>query len=221
MLELLPVLLPLLLVDVLNPVLFATLVFAAGSGRPFANSVSMLLGHTLAYFAAGIVVALGIERLTERLANPQAIDVALGGLVGLGLLWMVFQTKRNGAPGTDEPDWALTPQRCLRFGAIVSFVGVPFALPYFAVVDQIVRAELVTVEALVTLAIYNVAYALPFAVVPVLVVVAGARAQPLLSKMNGMLARVADFAMPWLLGLVGLALVADSISYFTRGAGLW
>jgi len=34
MIELLPTILPILLVDILNPVLFAILVFAAGSSRP-------------------------------------------------------------------------------------------------------------------------------------------------------------------------------------------
>jgi hypothetical protein len=52
MLELLPALVPILLVDILKPVLFAMLVFAAGSNRPISNSTAMLVGHTLAYFVA-------------------------------------------------------------------------------------------------------------------------------------------------------------------------
>lgn len=71
MFELLPVLFPILLVDMLNPVLFAVMVFAAGSNRPVTNSAAILIGHTLAYFVAGILVSLGIEQATERLANPQ------------------------------------------------------------------------------------------------------------------------------------------------------
>ena len=59
--ELWAVLLPILLTDVVNPVLFAFMVFAAGSVRPVTNSASMLLGHTLAYFGAGIVLALLVD----------------------------------------------------------------------------------------------------------------------------------------------------------------
>ena len=50
MTELLAVIAPFLLIDALNPVLFAMLIYAAGSARPIANSSAMLLGHTLAYF---------------------------------------------------------------------------------------------------------------------------------------------------------------------------
>lgn len=221
MLALVPILLPLLLVDVLNPVLFATLVFAAGSGRPVANSASMLLGHTLAYFAAGILLSFGVERLAERLANPQAIDIALSGIVGLGLLWMALRSGKDGARTAEEPEWEMTPWRSLGFGAIVSFVGVPFALPYFAAVDQVVRAGLPAIDSLVVLVAYNLAYALPFAVVPVLVAISGDSAKPVLEKISGLLGRATGFLLPWMLGLVGLALVADSLSFFARGTGLW
>jgi cytochrome c biogenesis protein CcdA len=221
MLDLLPAILPILLVDVLNPVLFAMLVFAAGSRRPVLNSAAMLAGHTLAYFVAGIGVALGIETAAERLANPEPVDFAVSGIVGVGLLGMVLPAKKSGAPTRDEPEWELTPLKCLGFGAIVNFVGIPFALPYFAVVDQIMKAALSLSASLAALGIYNVVYALPFAVVPLAVAVAGEGAKPMLGKINAFLVRAADVLMPWMFGLLGLALVADSAAFFTRGTGLW
>jgi len=221
MFELLPTLFPILLVDLVNPVLFAVLVFAAGSGRPVANSSAILIGHTLAYFVAGVAISHGIEQVTERLANPQRIDFILSGIVGLGLLWMAVSTKKDGAPTANEPEWELTPAKCLGFGAIVNFIGVPFAIPYFAVVDQILKADLSTAESFTTLAIYNVGYALPFVVVPATVAISGESARPLLDKINGLLARASDIVMPWMLGVLGLALLADSIAYFYRGEGLW
>jgi threonine/homoserine/homoserine lactone efflux protein len=221
MLELLPSLFPILLVDVLNPVLFAMLVFAAGSSRPVENSAAMLLGHTAAYFVAGVAVAHGIEQVSERLANPHRVDFVISGLVGLGLLWMAVPTKKNGAPRADEPGWELTPMKCFGFGAVVNFVGIPFALPYFAVVDQILKANLATAESFTVLAIYNVLYALPFMIVPLTVAVSGESARPLLRKINAVLTKTSDFLMPWMFGLLGLALVADSVAYFYRGEGLW
>jgi threonine/homoserine/homoserine lactone efflux protein len=221
MLDLLPILLPILLVDIVNPVLFAMLVFAAGTSRSVANSSALLAGHTLAYFVAGVVVSAGIDQVADRLANPRHIDFVLSGLVGLGLLWMVLPTKRQGAPKANEPEWELTPMKCLGFGAVVNFIGIPFALPYFAVVDQILKADLTMPESLGALAIYNVVYALPFTIVPAAVAVSGESAKPLLEKINGFLVRASDIVMPWMLGLLGLALVADSIVYFYRGEGLW
>ncbi|MGI9224188.1 MAG: GAP family protein [Woeseiaceae bacterium] len=221
MLELLPTLVPILLVDILNPVLFAMLVFAAGSSRPVTNSSAILVGHTLAYFVAGIVVSAGIDQVADRLANPQRIDFVLSGIIGIALLWMVVPTKKKGAPTADEPEWELTPMKCFGFGAVVNFIGLPFALPYFAVVDQILKANLSTPESLTVLAIYNLCYALPFLVVPLMVTISGENAKPLLEKINGFLARASDIVMPWMLGLLGLALVADSVVYFYSGEGLW
>ena len=221
MFELLPTIFPILLVDILNPVLFAMMVFAAGSKRPVINSSALLLGHTLAYFVAGVAVAHGIDRVTDRLANPQHIDFVLSGIIGVGLLWFALSTKRDGAPSADEPKWELTPAKCLGFGAVVNFIGIPFALPYFAVVDQILKADLSSAGSLAVLGVYNIAYALPFLVVPTAVAIVGDRAKPILEKINGFLVRASDIIMPWMLGLLGLALVADSAVYFYRGEGLW
>ena len=65
MTELLAVVGPILLVDVLNPVLLAALIFAAGSARPVLNSGAMLLGHTLAYLGVGLVVFHAMDALAH------------------------------------------------------------------------------------------------------------------------------------------------------------
>jgi hypothetical protein len=49
MIDLVPNLFPLLLVDVLNPMLFALMLVAIGTSKPFANSISFLAGHTASY----------------------------------------------------------------------------------------------------------------------------------------------------------------------------
>lgn len=220
MIDLFAVILPILLVDALNPVLFAMLVFAAGSGRPVGNSAAILIGHTLAYFVAGVAVAHGMEQISDRLANPERIDFIISGLVGAGLLLMVLPTKKNGAPAAAEPEWELTPLKCFGLGAIVNFVGIPFALPYFAVIDQLLKADLSMAGSLAVLAVYNLGYALPFVIVPAMVAVSGERAKPLLEKINGFIGKASDTLMPWLFAALGAALVADAVAYFYRGTGL-
>ena len=221
MLDLLPTLSPIFLIDVLNPVLFAMLVFAAGSQRAVANSSALLMGHTLAYFIAGVAISFGMEQVAGRLANPQSIDFVISGIVGLGLLSMVVPAKKGGAPVADEPEWELTPAKCFGFAAVVNFIGIPFALPYFAAIDQILKADLSMAESFTTLAFYNIGYALPFVIVPAMVAVSGESAKPFLEKINNFLVTASDIVMPWMLGLLGLALFADSAAYFYRGEGLW
>jgi cytochrome c biogenesis protein CcdA len=181
----------------------------------------MLAGHTVSYFLAGILVARGIEQISERLAQPQSIDFVISGLVGLGLLVFAFTTKKAGAPTASEPTGVLTPAKCFGLGAVINFIGIPFAFPYFAVVDQIVKADLDIVQSLGVLGAYNALYALPFLFVPAAVAIVGENAGPVLERINTAIARGSDLLMPWMLLLLGLALCADSAAYFIRGAGLW
>ena len=101
MTELLPGLIPLLVVDVLNPVLFALLVVAVSTSRPIANSTAFLAGHTASYFVSGIIIALGLNQITDRLSNPKPIDFVIELLIGLLLLWAAL-AARNGKASEAE-----------------------------------------------------------------------------------------------------------------------
>lgn len=220
MTELFVVIPPLLLVDVLNPVLFAVLIFAADSSRPVLNSSALLLGHTLAYFVVGIVASFAVDAIAERLANPEPVDFGIELAVGLACLYAVLASRKGGASEPRNPAGELQPLQALIYGAIINFIGAPFALPYLAAVSQILDADLSTTAALLVLTMYNLAYALPFAIVPVLVLVMGDRAKPLLRRINEVLVRGADMLMPWLMLLLGLWLTADAVNYFVTGQPL-
>ncbi len=221
MLELWGTLVPILLADVLNPVLFAFMVYAAGMARPVLTSGGLLLGHTLAYLGAGFVVALGLEQVAERLANPRSIDFALGLAVGLLLIWAAWRTTRARPEAATRPRGELGPWMAIGLGAVVNFVGIPFALPYFAAVDQILKADLTPAGATAVLVGYNLLYALPFLVVPVLVVLLGARSRAVLERINRLLERASAWLMPVLLLVLGVALVVDAALYFVTGHGLY
>ncbi len=212
--ELFTVIIPLHLVDVLNPVLFAVLIFAAGGRRPVANSAALLLGHTLAYFIVGIGASYAVDAIAERLANPKPLDFAIGLLVGLACLYSVFASREGGASEPRNPEAELNPLKALAYGAIINFIGAPFALPYLAVISQILDADLSGNAAVLLLVAYNLAYALPFAIVPVLVLVMGDRAKPLLQKINDILVKGANMSMPWLMLLLGLWLTIDAAIFF-------
>lgn len=213
-------LVPLLLVDVLNPVLFAALIYTAGSGRPVANASALLAGHTTAYLTLGVVASFGVETLTARLAEPQPIDFLIEFVMAIACLYAAFASRGGGASEERHPEGDLVPLKCFGFGAIINFIGAPFALPYLAVLDQLLQAGLSMPAFYASLLGYNLAYALPFVTVPLLVAVMGDRARPLLETMNGFLTRVADLLMPWLMLLLGLFLLADTASYLLTGEPL-
>ncbi len=221
MIELFLKIAPLLVVDALNPVLFALMVVAVGTDRPIANSSALLAGHTGAYFVSGVVIALGLNRIVRRLENPLPVDFVIELAVGLFCLWAAFSSRDGKASKERKPGFSLSPLSCFGYGAIVNFLGVPFALPYFAAVDRILKANLSVESSLVVLAVYNVVYALPFLLVPILVALIGDASRPILESINRGLASVVDTLMPLLLFLVGAALTADGLVYLFSGEPLW
>jgi len=219
--EIWTVLIPILLTDVVNPVLFAFLVYAAGTDRPIALSSSMLLGHTVAYFSAGIGLALSMESISAYLENPHTIDFIIELVLGFALLWLAFGSRKDTGKRPDEDTTKFTVPGAFVFGAVVNFVGIPFAVPYFAAIDQILKADFSSLQAVLSLLAYNLAYALPFAAVPMLSAVMGDKARPILLRVNGWMEKVSSFLMPLMLGGIGLILLADAIFYFVRGSALF
>jgi cytochrome c biogenesis protein CcdA len=216
------VLLPILLADVLNPVLFAFMVYAVGTDRPVFNPLAALTGHTVAYLTFGILLALAFDTITKRLENPEPVDFVIGLVVGVLLLWVAWRSR--GSPGEKKPEprvERLTPAGAFGIGAVINIVGLPFALPYFAALDQILKADLNAVGATLVIIGYNLGYALPFLVIPVLAIALGERSRPVLARINHKVDRASAVLMPVMLGLVGIALVADAVAYFATGTGLF
>ena len=221
MTDLLPILIPLLVFDVVNPVLFALLVVAVGTTRPIANSTAFLAGHTASYFISGVIIALGLDQITYRLNHPLPIDFVIELLIGLFCLWAALASRGGKASEAKNPERKLTPTYCFDYGAVVNFIGVPFALPYFAVVGQVLKADLSVESSLVVLAIYNAAYALPFVLVPLVVALMGDASKPVLEKISDVLVSLVDKLMPVMLLVLGIALSADALTYLISGDSLW
>jgi cytochrome c biogenesis protein CcdA len=222
MIDLWAVLFPILLVDALNPVLFAFVVYAVGTERPFWNGAAALAGHTLAYFLAGIAIALGLDRLSELLENPGALAFSIEAVLGGVLLFVAAKSVGgSGASPPTEGAGALTPLLAFGLGMVINFVGIPFAVPYFAALDQILKVDLDTAGAVLQLAIYNAGYALPFVALLGIRAALGDQARPVLERINDVVERASGFVMPPLLGLAGIALLIDAGVWFATGDALF
>lgn len=221
MIDLAGTLFVILLTDVVNPVLFAFMVYAVGTDRPLLNSISLLLGHTTAYFLAGVILAVWLESLTNRLANPEPYDFGISLIVGFVLLWFAFRSREDTGKRPEDSEPPLTPVASFFFGAIVNFIGIPFAVPYFAALSQIMQADLSAAQGYAALMAYNIAYTLPFLVVPILRLTMGEDSRDLLDRLNARIERFSGVLMPFLLAALGAALVANATSYFLRGEPLF
>jgi len=193
------------------------MVYAAGSKRPVAASTAMLLGHTFAYMTSGVILAYSIEKLSARLSNPQFIDFVLEFVIGAALLWLALRTRKDKGKRPDEQTPEFTIGKAFGFGTVVNLIGIPFAVPYFAAIDQFLKSDLDTGGVITGLILYNLAYALPFLLIPVLTSVMGERSRPVLARVNGFMEKVSAIIMPLLLLAIGLALLLDSAWYFVNG----
>ena len=197
------------------------MVVAVSTTRPIVNSTAFLAGHTASYFLSGVIIALGLDQVTDRLENPLPVDFVIELVIGLLCLWAALASRDGKASEDKTPERALTPTYCFGYGAIINFIGVPFAVPYIAAVGQLLKAELSVESSLLVLAIYNAAYALPFLLVPILVALIGDSCKPVLEKISTGLIKLVDTFMPAILFLLGAALIADALAYLILGKPLW
>ena len=186
--------------------------------REFNHALSVRSTAVDAY----IGLALTFDIIMDRLVNPAFIDYILSLLVGTLLLWAAWGVrgdKQQQKPASNMEQ--LTPIKAFGIGAIINIVGLPFALPYFAALDQILKADLTVADSALVIIGYNIGYALPFLVVPLLAIAMGERSRPVLARVNEKVDRVSAILMPFILAIVGIALVADAISYLATGEGLF
>ena len=138
---------PILIADVANPVLLAAVILGLTTDRPYATSIAVVLGHTLSYFCFGVLIVFGLAEIfadlfapvIEWFKNPLPIDYLISFVVGVLLVVVAWRWK-IAPPDTEakEPEKVKTSVlQAFGFGAVINFVGLPFALPYLAFVNQL------------------------------------------------------------------------------------
>lgn len=99
-------------------------------------------------------------------------------------------------------------------GVAVTFLELPTALPYLGAVGAITRADLAVGDWLPLLAAYNLIFVLPPLALLAAHVALGDRAGALLERLRTRLGAATREGLLWLLGLVGLLLLADALGHF-------
>ena len=115
----------------------------------------------------------------------------------------------------------LSPIKAFGIGSFINFIGIPFALPYFAALGQILKANLTTLDSVLVLIAYNLGYAVPFMVIPILVAATGDASRDLLTTINSKVETISSYLMPVILGMLGLAMVLDSLLFYITRKGLF
>ena len=228
MLELLVYLLPIVIADAMNPVLAAAVIFALGTRKPYSAALWVLSGWFVIYFVAGIALAVGLERITGALASPRLIDFVIQTPIALALIWFAYKSARDSErskadkhlPQARGSSHTLGAVSGFLLGATINLIGLPFALPYFAAIDQMLKADLGFPEALSVLALYNLAYILPFDGLALLRFIYGEQADALFERVNAWMEKASAVIMPVMLFAIGAVLLIDTALYFTTGRPL-
>jgi len=217
MIELWTVLIPILLTDVMNPVLLAATVYALGTANPFRNASCLILGHTIVYLLAGVVLAMAFQYLLSLLRNPGSMEFAAQLILGVVLIYFGAVAMSSKAT-TSQPEFATGKSfgagAAFVLGATVNLIGLPFAIPYVAALDQILKADLDWTGGIGVLIAYNALYAAPFAAIVVLARLGGPGSEQFLGKVNDWVDKISGVVLPLLLLMLGAVLTADAVWYF-------
>lgn len=224
MTELLPILTTIGLLDAVSIVSLAVvpLLAALGSERPGASAWSLLAGLFVPYYAFGLLLTLGLsglfDTLTERfdrwLYAPDSLDMLLQGLIGVISLSFGFKLANSRTNQDDRGAGdTVAPSGAFGIGFALTIVGLPGAVPYFAAIDQLLRADLATSSTMVSLAYYNVVCASPLMLIMLIRSLLGAGSDAFFAALADWLARFAHRALVVLLLLLGAAMTIDTLAW--------
>lgn len=222
--ELLAVLMPIAFLDGTSmvPVAVVPMAVFLSSKRPYLGGIAFCAGIFLPYFGAGVLLALGLDTLLGALSgwaqrfytDPRTWELIAQIAIGIAALW--FGAGMVRAPEQIEkrdPGTAADPAEAFVFGAGIVLVGLPGALPYFAAIDQILRADLGPGTSITALIFYNLVIVLPLLAMLAVHAALGGRARPLFDRIAELAGRWGPRLFALLLLMLGVVLVADGIGF--------
>ena len=226
MLELFLVLVPIALVDSLSitPLGLVPLISILAGPRRYSTAVGLLSGLFFSYLIMALAFLFGLSAvlhkvnvwLSYRWHNPEPADFAVEILIGLVMLafGLPLAAKRRQKGGQKELPTKVTPGSAFSFGFLLTVVGFPGALPYFAAADQIARADLPISGAVLAVTFYVTIFILPLALLVILHRLLGIRSDGFMQGCQRFFDTTGKKLMKTGMILLGLVMVADGVAYF-------
>ena len=225
MVELLLILTPIGLLDSISmiPICIVILVVLLAGPQPLLRSSALIVGIYATYIACGILILLGLQSVFDEISaytlrlwkNPETEELILQVLIGVvlsafGLRIATARKRRTVKPVASD----MTIVQALLAGAGLTIVGLPGAVPYFAAIDLILRADVTVFQRMLALGYYNFVFVMPLAAIVALRLILGEHS-------TGILDAVKQFFDSWgqrlivaLLLILGVVLVVDGIGWF-------
>ncbi len=225
MLTLLLILLPIALLDSLSmlPLAIGPLIVALNDKAAFRLTAAFVIGVALVYVLVGVAILFGMNALMDSFRpvltrwweDPNTAELIVQLVIGLILLGLAWKQ------GWDAADTAAPERKAeasagsfFLLGATLSLVGLPGAVPYFGAIDQVLRQDLDQASNLVALLIYNLFFVSPLLFLVLVRAFSRELSQPVFDFVSANLQRYGARAFALAMGVLGLAFVADAISWF-------
>jgi len=227
MLELLLTLTTISLLDSLSavPIALIPLAIILNGRSPITGSISFISGGFIVYFIFGLLILLGLDSLIDQYAErfiaymksePDCVELVIQVIVGFIMIYFAWQFSRKAPQenANKSYDSNITPAQAFILSASINIVGMWGALPYFAAMAQILKADLETASMISILIYYNLVFALPLIGFIVLRILMGEKATILLSKVTDFFSHWGKQAIVLSLYLLGPLLISDGIGWF-------
>jgi cytochrome c biogenesis protein CcdA len=201
--------------DSINPVTILVALYLASTSDPARRLAAFVAGVFAVYFLGGLLIMLGPgELVADALDNvkiPGEDAAALAAGVALIVVAVALWRGRRRLPGAQLPEAFTKPGSAFVLGAVVTGLDLPTAFPYFGAIGLIVAADVPIVAQLLLLAVFNVLYILPLALILCARIVLGSRAHSALARASSALERLAAPLLAAGAGAMGAALAIRGV----------
>lgn len=201
--------------DSINPVTILVALYLASTPDPARRLAAFVAGVFAVYFLGGLLVMVGPGELVadalDGVKIPGGDVAALGAGVALIVVAVALWRGRRRLAGAQLPEAFTKPGSAFAMGAVVTGVDLPTAFPYFGAIALIVGAAVPMVAQLLLLAMFNLLYVLPLALILCARIAFGARTSSALARASSAVERLAAPLLAAGAGAVGAALAIQGV----------
>jgi cytochrome c biogenesis protein CcdA len=205
------------------PICIIPIAILMGGAWPLLGVAAFIGGIAITYYLFGLLAALGLDQVLEPLNayllrlwhQPNTTELIIQILLGLAALAFAARILDARKKAAERPlDAPVSPVQAFAFGAGLVLLGIPGAVPYFAAINEMLRADLTTTGFALALLFYGAVFVLPLLAIVGLRLLLGASAQSWLDGLQGLIDRWGRRLLIALLVVFGLIMVVDAIGWF-------
>ena len=205
------------------PLCLVFLIALLAGPRPVLSSMAHIAGVLAINVLCGLLLLFGLQSVFDQINayavrvwnDPSTEELILQILLGLLACGFGLRMARGGkARETEAAPGGMSPAQAFLAGTGLVIVSLPGALPYFAAIDLILRADFGLLHQTTALLFYNFVFVLPLIALVGLRLALGARNPGLLGAVKRYFDKWGGRLIGAALLVLGAVLIIDGIGWF-------